>query len=112
MRFGWNSPTQLWHVATQLLEEIKAEQSILLALLLEWECLVTSRGGGHEQAYNLCPSNLVLRGKHSYNLPLILIFTTFEPRWKIRTTPQTNGEGHARCPRRGSSSTFQLTKLL
>jgi hypothetical protein len=32
----------------------------------------------------------VLRGEHSYNLPPI--FTTFDPRWKIRTTPRPTGK--------------------
>jgi hypothetical protein len=43
-----------------------------------------------DKLYSLCPSDSVLRGEHSYNLPPI--FTTFDPRWKIRTTPRPTGK--------------------
>jgi hypothetical protein len=49
-----NSPTQSWHaLITQHLEEIEAEQSILLALLLEWEHLVTSKAVDMNKLYSL-----------------------------------------------------------
>jgi hypothetical protein len=77
-------------VATPHLEEIETEQSILLALLLEWECPVTSKAVDMDKLHSLCPSDSVLRGEHSYNLPPT--FTTFDPRWKIRTTPRPTGK--------------------
>jgi hypothetical protein len=90
----WSYRDEVWlvpkAVATLHLEEIEAEQSILLALLLEWEYLVTSKAVDIDKLYSLCPSNSVLRGEHSYNLPPI--FATFDPRWKIRTTPKSMGK--------------------
>jgi hypothetical protein len=76
-------------VATQHLEDIEEEQSILLALLLEWECLVPNKAVDMHRLYSLCPSDSVLKGGHSYNLPPI--HTTYGPRWKIRTTPKPTG---------------------
>jgi hypothetical protein len=90
----WNYGDKVWlvpkTVATQHLEEIEEEQSILLALLLEWECPVTSKAVDINKLYSLCPSDSILRGENGYNLPPI--FSTFEPRWKIRTTPRPMGK--------------------
>jgi hypothetical protein len=47
-------------VATQHLEDIEEEQSILLALLLEWERRVTGKAVDINKLYSLCPSDLVL----------------------------------------------------
>jgi hypothetical protein len=33
----------------------------------------------------------ILEGGHGYNLPPV--FTTFDPRWKIRTIPKPMGKG-------------------
>jgi hypothetical protein len=90
----WSYQDEVWlvpkAVTTLHLEEIEAEQSILLALLLERECLVTGKAVDMDKLYSLCLSDSVLRGEHSYNLPPI--FTTFDPTWKIRTTPRPTGK--------------------
>jgi hypothetical protein len=51
---------------------------------------VTSKVVDMNKLYSLCLSNSVLREEHSYNLPPI--FTTFDPRWKIRTSPRLTGK--------------------
>jgi hypothetical protein len=71
-------------------EEIEAEQFILLALLLECKHPVTGKVMDINKLYSSCPSNSVLKGKHSYILPPT--FTTFDTRWKIRTTPRPIGK--------------------
>ena len=78
-------------VATQHLEEIEEEQSILLALLLEWERPVPGKVVDMKTLYSLCPSDSVLRGEPGYNLPPIHF--TYDPKWKIRTTPKPTGRG-------------------
>jgi hypothetical protein len=91
----WSYQYEVWlvpkAVATLHLEEIEAGQSILLALLLEWRGMSgTGKAVDMDKLYSLYPSDLVLRGEYSYNLPPT--FTTFDPRWKIRTTPRPTGK--------------------
>ena len=78
-------------VAVQHLEEIEEEQSTLLALLLEWERPASGKVVDMNTLYNLCPSDSVRRGEPGYNLPPI--HSTYDPRWKIRTTPKPMGKG-------------------
>ena len=65
-------------VATQHLEEIEEEQSILLALLLEWERPASSKVVDMNTLYSLCPLDSVLKGEPGYNLPPI--HSTYDPR--------------------------------
>jgi hypothetical protein len=78
-------------VTTLHLKEIEAKQSILLALLLEWECLVTGKAVDMDKLYSLCPSDLVLGGsiviQNCGCLPLSRVLLWTSPRERAGAQP-------------------------
>jgi hypothetical protein len=74
-------------VAKKNLEDIVVEQSILLALLPDWEHPGSGRAVTLDKLSSLCHSDhKVHKGNRGYTLPPT--YPTFDPNWKIWTTPK------------------------
>ena len=85
-------------VATQHLEDIEVEQTILFTLLLEWERPKFGCTLSLDKLISFVPNNdLVLRGRDDqFTLPCS--YHTYDPNWKIRTTPKPTGKGALDAP--------------